>query len=76
MDDREFEKELQRLMGQDFSAGTSAFREDLLNRCLSMLNADVDDNDEGVCLDDAELEMLSAAGDMSLLDAPRWNREL
>lgn len=46
-------------MKQDFSAGTEAFRDTLLERCLSVL----DEDDEGRCLDDAELDMLAAAGD-------------
>lgn len=59
MNDRELDQTLERLMKQDFSAGTEAFRDTLLERCLSVL----DEDDEGRCLDDAELDMLAAAGD-------------
>ena len=59
MDDREFDQKLGRLMKQDFSAGTEAFRDGLLERCL----AELDSEDEGRVLDDDELDMLAAAGD-------------
>ena len=59
MNDRELDQTLERLMKQDFSARTEAFRDTLLERCLSVL----DEDDEGRCLDDAELDMLAAAGD-------------
>ena len=59
MDDRELDTLLGRLMKQDFSVGTDAFREDLLERCKAVLN-----EDEGTVLDDADLDMLAAAGDV------------
>ena len=59
MGNREFEQMLERLMKQDFSAGTETFRDALLERCLAVLDAD----DEGICLDDSDLELLAAAGD-------------
>lgn len=59
MDDREFEQMLRRLMKTDFSAGNEAFRDALLERCLGMLNAD----ERGISIDDADLELLAAAGD-------------
>ena len=48
----------ERALGDDLSAGTEAFREDLLARCLSVL-AHADD---GAVLDDDELELLADAG--------------
>ena len=59
MGDRKFEQKIERLWKQDLSAGTDSFRETLLERCKSVLNAD----DECALLDDAELELLAAAGD-------------
>ena len=51
--------DIERILSQDLSAGTEAFRENLLERCLSALGqADSD----GVELDDSEFEMLAAAG--------------
>ena len=61
MDDREFEHMLERLAKYDFAAGTEAFRDALLARCLAVLDAD----DEGIVLDDSDLDMLAAAGDLS-----------
>ena len=57
MDNTEFEAKLERLMKQDFSVGTDAFREDLLSRCLAVLG-----EDGGVELSDDDLDMLAAAG--------------
>ena len=62
MDEREFERMVQRAMKQDLSAGTEAFRDALLARCLEELDAD----DEARCLDDDDLDMLAAAGDANL----------
>ena len=61
VDDRQFEQMLTRLLRADVSAGTEAFRDALLARCLGALDA----GPEGGAaeLDDAELEMLAAAGD-------------
>ena len=58
MDERAFEQMLGRLMKQDFAAGTEAFRDSLLERCLAALNAD----GEGARVEDADLELLAAAG--------------
>lgn len=58
MNDREFELMLGRLMKVDFSAGNEAFRDALLERCLDVLR----ENDRGVYVDDADLELLAAAG--------------
>ena len=44
-------------MKQDFSVGTDAFRDDLLERCKDMLGTD------GSRIDDSDLDMLAAAGD-------------
>lgn len=57
VDDRTFDKMLNRLMKQDFSVGTDAFRDDLLERCKDMLGTD------GSRIDDSDLDMLAAAGD-------------
>jgi len=58
VEEREFEQMLERMMQQDLSAGTQGFRDALLERCIATLHA----NDEGMPLDDADLEMLAAAG--------------
>ena len=42
----------------DFSAGTTAFRESLLEKCL----AEIDSSTEVFELDDDSLDMLAAAG--------------
>ena len=57
--DQGFERMIERLMKSDFSAGTDAFREDLLARCLDVLGAD---DDQCAEVDDSDLEMLAAAG--------------
>ena len=57
---------IEQLLQVDLSTGTEAFRDALLKRCLEELGAD----GEGTALDDAELEMLAAAG---APDAPRTN---
>lgn len=54
------EKDLRRILQQDLSAGTEAFRDGLLMRCLPEVNAGMA---EGVELADDELEMLAAAGE-------------
>lgn len=64
MNDQEFELVLERLMGQDLSAGTEDFRDALLARCLSVLCAD----DEGAIVDDDVLDLLAAAGDAFAFD--------
>ena len=51
---------IEQLLSQDLSAGTEAFREELLARCLAVLEC----NDVGMALEDDELEMLAAAGDL------------
>ena len=64
MDDREFELMLGRLLRRCISVGTEAFRDTLLVRCLAVLNA----GDEPSLVDDEDLELLAAAGDMTVLD--------
>ena len=61
MNERNFEQQLKGLFSKDLSAGTEAFREDLLARCLDVLGS------EAQKLADDELEMLSAAGDVTAL---------
>lgn len=55
----DWELELVLSLEEDRSAGTESFREILLARCLSVLNADA----EGTELDDDTLDMLAAAGE-------------
>ena len=66
MDEREFEQLLGQLMKLDLSAGTEAFRDELLSRCLAVLDAD----SEGMVLGDADLDMLAAAGTRFAFDFP------
>lgn len=61
MEDREFDQMLDQLMGQGLAAGSETFRDALLKRCL----AELDTGDEGVVLEDDELDLLFAAGDAS-----------
>jgi len=68
VEDRGFEEMLCGLLQVDFSAGTEAFREALLARCLSELDAC--SGDEVAELDDADLGMLAAAGDAMRADGP------
>lgn len=71
MGDRKFEQLVERLMKLDFSIGTEAFRDALLQRCLAVLDAD----ESGKRLDDADLELLSAAGDDTSYRAPLGTSE-
>ena len=73
VDDRKFEKRLQQMFKLDLSAGTEAFRDDLLARCLAVLGSDSASNDasEGIELDDDALDLLAAAGDPSALHGDR-----
>ena len=60
MEERELDKTLEQLLQQDFSAGTEEFRDELLARCLAVLDAE-----DGVGeIDDGLLDMLAAAGDV------------
>ena len=59
MTEKEFEEYFASLVKQvDFAAGTDKFREELLVRCLAVLN----DGEETRELEDSELRLLSAAG--------------
>ena len=51
--------DIERILGQDLSIGTESFRESLLERCLSVLGQEAQD---GMELEDDEIEMLAAAG--------------
>ena len=53
--------ELAQLLQHDFSAGTQAFAEALLKRCLSELDQDIEYCD----ISDEDLELLAAAGDIA-----------
>ena len=57
------EREIGQLLRHDFSEGTEAFREALLQKCLSTLDKD---DEDGLPIDDEDLEMLAAAGDHAL----------
>ena len=64
------EKDLEKLLRHDFSVGTEAFAEDLLERALAVLDEAEDgfslvDENEGFELSDEQLDMLSAAGPMT-----------
>lgn len=65
MNEHELEQLLEKLLKQDFSEGTEAFRDALLERCLEGL-----DSDERVIeLSDYELDLVAAAGDPALTSA-------
>ena len=71
MNGQEFENKLQQLFAEDLAAGTDAFRDNLLTRCLSVLgtdNAAAGDIGSIHELSDADLELLAAAGDASFLE--------
>ena len=63
------ENELRRILSQDLSVGTEAFRDALLARCLQVLGED----GAATELCDEELELLAAAGDMSSVSGPFWD---
>lgn len=65
MDDREFEKKLEQLLQADLSVGTEAFRDALLARCLKALPEAID---EPQSLEDADLVLLAAAGNVYAAD--------
>ena len=54
MDERAFEQMLGQLMKQDFAAGTEAFRDSLLERCLTVLG-----EGDGTVVDDADLDQIA-----------------
>ena len=54
------EHEIAKILRQDLSKGTEEFRDTLLKRCLAVL----DSENTGLSLEDDELEMLAAAGDL------------
>lgn len=69
MESHEFEQMLERMLGQDFSKGTEAFRDALLERCLGELNAggSADAPDfRAFELSDDQLDLLSAAGTVDI----------
>ena len=67
MDDQAFEDELRQLLRQDRPAKTQGFREDLLERCLNVLDEDIQASQQppAEVLGDADLEFLAAAGDLT-----------
>lgn len=56
------EKRIKSILSCDFSEGTDGFREDLLRRCLAVLNSGSD----VIELGEDDLDMLSAAGEAKL----------
>mgnify|MGYP007105516736 CR=1 FL=1 len=54
MDEHAFDQMLKRLMKQDFAAGTEAFRDALLERCLTVLG-----ERGGTAIDDADLDQIA-----------------
>lgn len=60
-------RDVERALRRGFPVPGKNFRDELLERCLAVLGQDdgieLDDLDEGIVLDDATLELLSAAGD-------------
>lgn len=60
------ERTVKRLLEQDLSVGTDEFRDKLLSKCLDVLCAE----DSVIELDDADLDMLAAAGDINAAIAP------
>lgn len=58
MSEQEFELMIEQLMKLDLSIGTETFRDNLLSRCLAVLNM----GDECMVVPDDELELLAAAG--------------
>ena len=61
------EQEIRRILGKDLSVGTEAFRDSLLKRCLSVLDSGSED---GIELDDDQIELLAAAGSLEVLFSP------
>lgn len=71
MNEREFDFMLERLMKQDFAAGTERFRDALLVRCLNALGSDGHASPtvaDTVEIGAADLELLAAAGDATALE--------
>ena len=64
MSDAELDAWARELFKCDFSTGTEKFREELLEKCLALLEeADEVEPEEGRELADEEIELLAAAGD-------------
>lgn len=62
--------DITRLLAKDFSAGTEAFRDNLLDLCLAELSQSSSQTmvfADGQELDDDDLEMLAAAGPGSFM---------
>ena len=65
-------QKIEQLLGRDYSVGTEAFREDLLQQCFAVIEQE---NSGRVALDDDDLDMLAAAGTPSYEDpTQRENR--
>jgi len=60
------ERTVKRLLEQDLSVGTDEFRDKLLSKCLDVLCTE----DSVIELDDTDLDMLAAAGDINAAIAP------
>lgn len=76
------EASIARVLRHDSSAGTEEFREDLLRRCLAVLasggdregGADLPEPADCRLLEDSELDMLAAAGDLAMRE-DRYSHE-
>ena len=64
------EQEIIRILSQDRSVGTEAFRDELLARCLEVL-----DSESVYEVSDDELELLAAAGDPTTTCPQAFNGE-
>lgn len=62
VENQDFEQMLGQLAKQGLPAGSEMFRDTLLKRCLAVLDAD----EEGTCIDDADLDMIAAAGNAGM----------
>ena len=52
------ERDIERILSKDYSAGTDQFRDALLKRCLDVLESD----SEFRVISDSELDLVAAAG--------------
>lgn len=60
MDERQFEEMLSRVLQHDLSSNSETFRDELLARCLEIIEAE----DSGCDLNDEQMDLLAAAGEL------------
>lgn len=74
MDDRKLESRLEQLFKQDLAAGTESFRDELLARCLTVIDDEsaAEGFPEAAELDDSVLDLLAAAGDLTAFGDERF----